>query len=58
MAINKERTVPVKVSVPREVHEKLKAIAASRVMSMSQLFLQAMLDRYPEVMRTEERIAE
>lgn len=48
MAVDREKNKIVKVTVPNELWEKLKAIADSRGIPMSQLFLQATLDRYKD----------
>jgi predicted HicB family RNase H-like nuclease len=44
MAINKETTIQVRVSMPREVHAQLKEIAKKRGISLSALLLTTAID--------------
>ncbi|HEY9631245.1 MAG TPA: hypothetical protein V6C84_28480 [Coleofasciculaceae cyanobacterium] len=46
MPINKETTTQVRVSMPKELHSQLKAIARKRGVSLSALLLTAAVDRY------------
>ncbi|WP_416672609.1 hypothetical protein [Egbenema bharatensis] len=46
MAINKETTIQVRVSMPREVHAQLKEIAKKRGISLSALLLTTAIDRW------------
>lgn len=46
MPFDPEKNVRIKVTIPRELHEKLTAIAESRGVPLSQLLLQACIDRH------------
>jgi len=46
MPINKDNTIQVRVTMPREVHQQLKEIAKKRGLSLSALLLTTAIDRW------------
>ncbi|MBD2092509.1 hypothetical protein H6F67_21915 [Microcoleus sp. FACHB-1515] len=55
MTLDPEKSIQIKVTVPRPIADRMKKIAKQRGMPVSQLMLQATINAYPSLIEDDDQ---